>query len=158
MSKILVVEPQRMLQVAIAFALFPDHEVQITPSLPEASELRDFDAVIVDAVSLGESGKAAVQGIRTVQGWKVPTILVERAPTVHIPRRGKLISIKSPIGKESLQLALAECLGNRSKTKRNGDAAGLGLAARDSKLIELVDVVEEGPELKTEQPRQKKKK
>jgi hypothetical protein len=55
MSKILVVETHRMLQQAIALALFPEHEVKIVSAIPESSELKDFDAVIVDVKSLGES-------------------------------------------------------------------------------------------------------
>src|ERR1700693_4818712 len=97
MSKILVVEPHRMLQQALALALFPEHEVKIASAIPEPSGLRDFDAVIFDAGLTGESDGTCDAAIRAVQSWKVPTVWVQgfsHGPTLQ---RENLISINTPI-------------------------------------------------------------
>ncbi len=163
MSKILVIEPHRILQQAIALALFPEHEVKIASAIPESSELKNFDAAIVDMGSLGEPDGAFAQGIRAVQSWKVPTVWVEGASAGQAPKREKLVAINSPIEKEVLLSALAECLGTPLKAKRNDNAAGqsrtkqsqgaAATAAGEPGVIDLVEVVEEGPGAK--QARQK---
>ena len=53
MSKILVVEPYKILQRAIAVSFFPEHQVEVTEQVPEVSALeqRAYDVAIVDAVS-----------------------------------------------------------------------------------------------------------
>ena len=118
MSKILVVEPYRMLQQAIALALFPEYEVKIASAMPEFAVLKDFDAVIVDLESLVASAGGAEATIRAVQSWKVPTVLVQVSPHGPTPQRENLISFNTPIEKEVLLSALAECLGIPSKEKR----------------------------------------
>ena len=161
MSKILVVEPHRMLQQAIVLALFPEHEAQIASAIPEPSELNDFDAVIVDGASLGDTGKVS----SAVESWKTPTVWVESVPAGQAPRREKLVSIQAPIEKDALLSALAECLGGAAKSKRSETAAksvkakegGAASASGEAQLIDLVDVVEEGLELSARQARQKKK-
>ena len=152
MSKILVVEPHRMLQQAITLALYPDHEVKVASAFPEFSELKKFDAVIVNGASLGDIGEAS----RTVQGWKVPTVWIESVPPGQAPRREKLVSIQAPIEKDALLSALAECLGTFAKETRLDKAAGSARAKDNqgrataavggSEVIELLDVVEEGRE------------
>ena len=162
MGKILVVEPNRMLQQAITLALFPDHEVKVASAFPEASELENFAAVIVDGASLGEPGEAS----RRVQASKIPTVWVESVPAGQAPRREKLISIQAPMDIDALQSALAECLGGASKSKRSETAAqsvkakegGAESPFAAAELIELVDVVEGGPGPKARQARQKKTK
>lgn len=162
MGKILVVEPNRMLQQAITLALFPDHEVKVASAFPEASELENFAAVIVDGASLGETGELS----RRVQGWKIPTVWVESGPTGQAPRREKLVAIQAPMEMDALQSALAECLGGAAKRKRS-EAAAESVKAKEvsaepafaeGELIELVDVVEESSGLRTRQARQKKTK
>ena len=118
MSKILVVEAHRMLQQAIALALFPEHEIKIASAIPESSALKDFDAVIVDLGPLGEPNEAFAQGVRAVQSWKVPTVWVRGSSHGPTPQRENLIPINMPIEKEVLLSALAECLGTISKEKR----------------------------------------
>ena len=163
MSKILVVEPHRMLQQAIALALFPEHEVKIGPAIPESSALKDFDAVIVDLGPLGESDEAFVQGVRAVQSWKVPTVWVQGSSHEPTPQRENLIPINTPIEKKVLLSALAECLGTISKEKRLDKAAGSSrvrenqgdAAASDSEVIELLEIVEERSEGVIQQAQQK---
>jgi len=118
MSKILVVETYRMLQQAIALALFPEHEVEIRSAIPESSELMGFDAVIIDMGSIGESDGDFEPAIRAVQSWKVPTVWVQGSSHGPTPQRENLIAINTPIEKEVLLSALAECLGIPSKEKR----------------------------------------
>ena len=174
MSKILVIQPHRMLQQAIALSLFPEHEVQMAEAVPESLAAKDFDAVIVDAASLQETRRLAPQTVRAIQNWKVPTIWIEGSEPFQAPQRGKLVLMKRPIAREVLQSSLAECLGISTGAKRNGTASMpdqdtrgsttgtaneerdiASTAAQNAKFIELVDVVEEGPGRKASQGRQK---
>jgi len=174
MGKVLIIQRRKMLRQALALALFPDHDVQIAESIPESSGVQDFDAVIVDAASIGETSGTAAQGIRAVQSWQVPTIWVEGAQSLQAPKREKLVCIQRPFAKNVLQSALAECLALASRAKRNATARsqespsagkarakerGTGGASesKEARVIELVDIVEEGPALKPKQSQQKKK-
>jgi hypothetical protein len=133
MSKILVVERHRMLQQAIALALFPEHEVKIGSAIPESSELTGFDAVIVDVGSIGESDGDFEPAIRAVQSWKVPTVWVQGSSHGPTPQRENLIPINTPIEKEVLLSALAECLGVPSREKRLDPSTRSPALARDSR-------------------------
>ena len=133
MSKILVVEPHRMLQQAIALALFPEHEVKIVSAIPESSALKDFDAVIFDLKSLGESAGGAEAAIRAVQSWKVPTVWVQGSSHEPTPQRENLIPIIAPIEKDVLLSVLAECLGTISKEKRLDPSTRAPALAGDSR-------------------------
>ena len=165
MSKILVVERHRMLQQAIALALFPEHEVKIASAIPESSELKGFDAVIVDVGSLGESDGDYEPAIRAVRSWQVPTVWVQGSSHGPTPQRVNLIAINTPIEKEVLLSALAVCLGIPAKDKRLQKAAGSSKAKdnrsggeappADAEVIELLEVVEEGSEAEIQQAQQK---
>jgi hypothetical protein len=164
MSKILVVQPHRMLQQAIAVSLFPEHEVQVTEAVPESLATEDFDVVIVDAASLQETSGLAPQTMRVVQNWKVPTIWIEGIDPSQTPKREKLVLMKRPLARETLQSSLAECLGTSSGSKRNGTVSAQaqetrrsseGAAEQEAEFIELVDVVEEGPGRRTRKNQQK---
>ncbi|HTN71294.1 MAG TPA: hypothetical protein VMO00_09405 [Methylomirabilota bacterium] len=173
MSKILVVQPHRMLQQAIVLSLFPEHEVQVTEAVPEFLAAKDFDAVIVDAASLQETTGLASQTMRAVQNWQVPMIWIEGSDPSQTPKREKLVLMKRPIAREALQSSLAECLGTSRGSKRNGMLSAqaqeprgsskgaadekkdlVSSAAQDTEFIELVDVVEEGPGRKTRKKQQ----
>jgi hypothetical protein len=75
MSKILVVEPYKILQRAMAITFFPEHEVQITGAVPEIGEFeqRSYDVVIIDAGALRETDTAGDLNHR-VQDWPIPVI------------------------------------------------------------------------------------
>ena len=133
MSKILVVEAHRMLQQAIALALFPEHEVKIASAIPESSELKDFDAAIVDVESLVVLDNASEAAIRAVQSWKVPTVWVQGSSHGPTPQRENLIPINTPIEKEVLLSALAECLGTISKEQRLDPSTRAPALAGDSR-------------------------
>jgi len=160
MSKILVVEPRNMLRQAISLALFPDHEVQMSPLLSEGdiAMAQEFDLVIIHSAGLRATNSLSSQLIRAVQSWKVPTIWIEDAAVRQAPARDNLVVLSGPIQKESLQSAVAKCLGV-SPSKLDGTAStspkesmatkGVRTPASQSsgpQIIELVDVVAEPPE------------
>jgi hypothetical protein len=162
MSKILVIEPYKILQRAIAVSLFPEHEIQTMDGLPETSafEQSSYDIVIVDAGALRE--KNTVAGLnRRVEDWRIPTILLEETISTVMPIRDKLVVLRKPIVKNDLLSALAQCQGKistispaRPSTDLNENVrGGEGFAKAElephpkqekAQLIELVDVVEEG--------------
>jgi len=165
MSKILVIQPHRMLQQAIALFLFPAHEVQMRDTVPESLSDNDFDAVIVDAVSLQETAGAASQTLRAVQNWRVPTIWIESGESSQAPQRDKLVLMKRPIAREALESSLAKCLDTsiaptaaRDQAKAAKEKKDTSAAAPDSKVIELVDVVEDDSGQKATGTQEKKKK
>jgi hypothetical protein len=162
MSKILVVEPYKILQRAIAVSLFPEHEIQITDQVPEMSgiEQRSYDIVVVDAGALRERNTVGDLN-RRVQGWQIPTIWLEETISTVVPTRDKLVVLRKPILKNDLLSALAQCQEKRSTMSLAGSSAELGEKVRGkegfvnadlephpkqekARVIELVDVVEEG--------------
>jgi DNA-binding NtrC family response regulator len=161
MSKILVVEPRNVLRQAISLALFPDHEVQTATFLSDsnAAIAKEFDLVIIDSEALGETSNSSSQLIRTVQGWKVPTIWIDDTGGDQAPAYDQLVVLTRPIQKDTLQSAVANCLGI-SSSKQNGNAGMLEKERKVTKqpitaavsqsagpqVIELVDVVAEPPE------------
>jgi len=174
MSKILVVEPRKILQQAIRLALYPDHEVQLETNLSdkEPSAIKNFDLAIIDAAALRDVNASGAQHLRAVQGWKIPKIWIDEAERVRAPGRDKLVVLTKPIQKETLQSAVATCLGASLPAKQNGtgrrSATGTtgssGTPASDSSttpgatIIELVDVVEEPPERKSHNRQQRRTK
>ena len=158
MSKILVIQPHRMLQHAIALSLFPQYQAQMTCSIPESGEIKDIDAVIVDAASLREMHTLSVQAIRLLQGWNVPIIWIDSVDSSAMPIDENFVAVRTPILKKSLQSAVAQCLGElpkragkRARTTDHQDRPSLNVAASEEpvkgEVIELVDVVEETPKI-----------
>ena len=174
MSKILVVEPRKILQQAIRLALCPDHEVQLDASLSdiEPSAIKNFDLAIIDAVALREVNVPSTQLLSAVQGWNIPKIWIDEAERVQAPSRSKVMVLTKPIQKETLQSAVATCLGASLSSKQNGTnrlsvkrtTGSIGTTASDSgttpaaTIIELVDVVEESPERKKRSRQQRRTK
>ena len=162
MSKILVVEPYKILQRAIAVSFFPEHEVQLTDDLSEMNEFeqRSYDIVVVDAGALRERNTIGDLN-RRVQDWRIPTIWIEETISTVVPTRDKLVVLRKPLLKNDLLSALAQCLEKRStmslargsaelgkKVRGKEDFVNAGLEPRPkqekARVIELVDVVEEG--------------
>jgi hypothetical protein len=174
MSKILVIEPRKILQQALRLALSPDHEVQFDVSLSdrEPTAVKDYDLAIIDAAALRDANLLSTQHMRVVQGWKIPKIWIDDAQRAQAPARDKLVVLTKPIQKETLQSAVATCLGAPLTGKQNGTGAqsakgttgSSGTTASDSgtiqgpAIIELVDVVEELPERKSHSRQQRKTK
>ena len=174
MSKIFVVEPRKILQQAIRLALSPDHEVHFDASLSdqEPPGIKNFDLAIIDAAALRDVNALNTQRLRALQAWKIPQIWIDEAERVQAPRGDKLVVLAKPIEKETLQSAVATCLGVSLAGKQNGtgwqpakETTGSGgTTASDSDttagptIIDLVDVVEESPERKSQGRRQRKTK
>ncbi|HEU4341613.1 MAG TPA: hypothetical protein VFU31_08590 [Candidatus Binatia bacterium] len=165
MSKILVIEPHRILQQAISLSLFPDHEVQIMASMPDAALPKEFDLVILDAASLRAKDALGSATSRWLQNWGGPVVWLDHDDGESKPQREKLIVIQSPLNKERLLAAVAESLGllspaNSSVAIEPGKDSAAGRKKRVARaretdavaeqenvaFIELVDVVDEEPE------------
>ena len=160
MNTILVIQPHKMLQHAIALSLFPQYQTRMSPVIPESGEIKDVDAVIIDAASLRETHGLTAQAMVSLQGWKVPMIWIDGGESTLAPTREKLVVVRRPIGRQSLQNAVAECLGESSETVRKGSALAQHQEERPTahavvnekivkaEVIELVDVVKEAPKRK----------
>jgi hypothetical protein len=162
MSRILVVQPHKMLQHAFSVALFPEHQVKVVERIPDAAALKDVDLVIVDALALRQRDSLAQQELSEIQNWKTPTIWIDKDADSQVPTRAKLVLLQAPSGKELLVRAMAECLGAPGTEKQavnpiRSDAAGPASTTGTAKpqgatasskteesFIELVEVVEEG--------------
>jgi hypothetical protein len=158
MSKILVIQPHKMLQHAIALSLFPRYQARMTSSIPDAREIKDVDAVIVDAASLRETHELSAQAIRLLQGWNLPIIWIDSVDSPALPSHANFVAVTTPLAKESLQSAVAQCVGElpkrdgkRTRTTDQEDRPSRNAAASEErvqeKVIELVDVVEEVPKI-----------
>jgi DNA-binding NtrC family response regulator len=174
MSKILVVEPRNILRQAISLALFPDHEVQTATFLSDsnaAAIAKEFDLVIIDSGALGETSNSSSQLIRTVQGWKVPTIWIDDIGGNQAHAYDQLVVLTRPIQKDALQSVVAKCL-DMSSSKQNGITSiavkermttkeATTVAASQvtgPQVIELVDVVAEPPARRKSKKQQTKTK
>ena len=176
MSRILVVEPQKILQQAIVLFFFPDHEVELNEKVSENETrvVKDFDLAIVDAAALREANMLGAQLSRTVEGWKIPTIWIDDAAGSQAPAGKQLVVLGRPMQRDALQAAVAKCLGTSSSSNQNGttsisaiDRTGLleitaaeasaadAVEAMGSPVIELVDVVEEEPGRKKNRKQQR---
>lgn len=160
MNTILIIQPHKMLQHAIALSLFPQYQTRMIAAVPVAGEIQDVDAVIVDAASLRESHGLTPQAMAWLRDWDVPMVWIDNADSSLVPAREKLIVVERPIGRQSLQKALAECLDESSKPAGEGNRpvrdkkerptphTGVDKNIVQSEVIDLVDVVQEAPKPK----------
>jgi hypothetical protein len=157
MSKILLVEPSKMLQHAFVAALFPEHEVKIIENPPAAeSSAVDADLVIVDAVALRRQNSGPADEVRTP--WQLPTLWIDNEP-----RAGSSTTVRlmPPVTREELRTAVAGLLRAVVESAANPVGGQMHSAAprktrtakakraerSDGKnIIELVDVFEENGE------------
>jgi len=158
-----VIQPHRMLQQAIALALFTEHDVQMSAAIPESLERDQFDAVIVDAASLRETTGISDEAMRRIRDWHLPTIWIGDKQSAEVSKWERLVMMERPIAKEGLHSALAECLGVSAGSHSNGVASTpepvtkriskkaveeneiQSGATADPGIIELVDIIEEEP-------------
>jgi hypothetical protein len=175
MSKILVVEPHKILQRAIAVSFFPEHEVQITDKFPDMNglEQRFYDIVVIDAGALRETNPVGELN-RRVQDWQIPTIWLEETISTAAPARDRLVVLRKPIVKNDLIAALAQCQGKAStmplaRASDEGEKVGgkeiltnaelkADSERKKARIIELVDVVEEGAARRRDRRLERKKK
>ncbi len=161
MSTILVIQPYKMLQHAIALSLFPQYQVRMTAVIPASDEFEDVDAVIIDAASLRETHGLTGEAMALLRDWEVPMVWIDNGDSSLVPPRGKLLIVaERPIGRQSLQKAVAECLEESAKTtgKKSAPAREEGECPKaepvvaekgaQADVIDLVDVVHEAPERK----------
>jgi hypothetical protein len=135
MSAILVVEPRKILQHATAIALFPEHEARMVTTIPQAEEVDNFAAVIIDAAVLRETSGLSAQALRAMELWKTPMVWIDRDPP-QAPRRERLVIVKRPVSRQAMREALAACLEQDAKPETEGATAQV------QNVIELVDVIE----------------
>jgi hypothetical protein len=175
MSRILIIEPHKMLQKAMALIFFPDHEVKLVGNVPNSTAaIKTYDAVLIDAGALREVNALTQQTTRAIQSWVTPTIWMDDNPA-RAPKRNKLLALKKPVGRNELISGLAKCLGSKTqararivevsdpgnseavKTPARG-APSLNVARKHRPIIELVDVVEKTPSRKVAKRSRRKNK
>ena len=163
MGRILLLEPQRIVQQAITLALFPEHEVQAEEGFGSrgASLLQGYDLLILDAAALRDLGQLTPEVGRMVQTAKIPTLWLEEDESHHAPQRANLLIVKKPIQREAFLSAVSDLLSPSGSLKKEAKAvAPIASVAEPSKgtakkatagaspqgnfqFIDLVDVVEE---------------
>ena len=161
MSKILVIEPHKILRHAFAIALSNARQVEIVAAFPEAGLLSAADLVIVDGAALRQQNSLTEKNIRAIEKRKLPTIWIDFDGETPMPENDALRRFKWPVEKDTLRKAVTECLGSidgfaraDSKTAKAGEAPASmnrksvdatsphSRAVGEKKVIELVDVVE----------------
>jgi hypothetical protein len=171
MGKIVLIEPRKVLQQAIALSLFPEHDVQVkeTVDAAEINAFHDIDLLVVDAAGLRENEKLSPEINRAIQDSKVPTMWIEEGESNHPPKREKLAVVMKPIDSAAFQSALTILLSPSSakkepqkkaapaeqkaeKSKGGAKKVARGTAEQSAAdLIDLVEVVEE--EADSQQPK-----
>jgi DNA-binding NtrC family response regulator len=125
MTRILVIEPSKMLQQALAIALSIEYQVQFMDSFPDPVALTAVEAVIVDAAMLRDRNGLTAREVRAAQGWKVPTVWIDGTAALPAPVRKNLVQLKPPVRKDELHKALADCLGVAAGSKQKPNAAAV---------------------------------
>ena len=164
MAQILLVEPYRILQQAIAVFLGRDHQVHVRESLRESEldNLKDCDALVLDASSLQEKGLLSAELLRGLERCEKPLLWLEDEQTLAAPRIENFAVLKKPLQERELREAVESLLAAQQqdpdrreagatstahKTSRRGEQKEKK-AARDSSqqptldFIDLVEVVE----------------
>lgn len=119
MSRILIIEPSKMLRQALAIALSPEHQLQFIASFPQVADLTEVDGVIVDAATLRDYDALTTRDVGAAQEWKIPTIWIDGAAALDAPMRKALVQLKPPIRKDDLHKALAASLRSATESKQN---------------------------------------
>ncbi len=163
MSKILLIEPHKILRRAISLSLSTGHEVHVEESLSASGvgSLKDYDLLIVDGAALRENDQLTPEVVRAIQGCRTPTLWLEGEESSRFPKRDKLLIIRKPIEREAFQSALAGFLSSQITPKERAGPLVEGSAKRDKPkealkkrsaepsqqadfgFIDLVDIVEE---------------
>jgi len=157
MSKVWLIEPDKMLRQAFTVALFPEFQIQVVDALPD-TVLKDVDVLIVDAAALQEREPESEPRFRALANWHLPIVWIDGDQPAQAPDRDHCIRLTRPVAKEALRRALAQCLSvtaaPKSTVSREPAKMPLGKKTRTKKaleiatgenrnFIELVDVVEE---------------
>ena len=170
MSKVVLIEPHRVLQQAIGVSLLHEHEVQVAESVsaPGIGSLKGIDLLIVDASSLRERNQLSPEVMRAIQSCAIPTVWIEENESSRPPKRDKLAVVMKPIEREAFHSALSGLLSPSGPERGRGKAEkgketrrkGTGGATEqaDFPFIDLVDVVEEQPKSKKQAKSRRKSK
>jgi hypothetical protein len=155
MSKILVVQPYKMLQHALVIALFSDHQVKIVEKLPTDWAAEDADLAIIDAVALRGKTSTTANELRALENGRLPILWIDTETNAG-DAPSKLARLTPPLTKEELRTAVAELLRAQAPpAEASGQAhspaphgAMVAMAAADKvggekNIIELVDVFDE---------------
>lgn len=163
MGKILLIEPYKILQQAVALSLSSDHEVQVEENIKasDIATLKDIDLFIVDAGALRERNQLSAEFSRAIQNCPLPTVWLDEEESSRPPKRDKLAAVMKPIEKEAFQAAVAGLLAPPSSPREWSKTAlppapkEKGAKGRGKKqparapeqpslqFIDLVEVVEE---------------
>src|ERR1043165_2417999 len=149
MSRVLLIEPHRVLQQALALSLFPEHDVRVEDSIDAGviGGMKDTDLLIVDAAALRAAGKLAPDLQRALEAAKTPTLWIDDGSAQ--PKRANLTVMAPPITSGSLQSAVADLLSGGSEKPKKSAAAARAEAPAEAgaELIDLVEgVKEEAPD------------
>ncbi len=162
MSRILVIEPYKMLRHAFAVALFERSSGRrcnyhcgggdiVRPRSSDCRWSGAAGAKLIDAPATFDA----------VQNWKFPIIWIDAGAETQVPGGDRLLHLKWPIDKDALKKAIVECLGRvngsngwlilRSRAEQDprlqrresrAELKSSRPADGEKKFIELVDVVE----------------
>jgi hypothetical protein len=167
MSRILVVQPCKMLQQAFAVALFPEHHVRVLEKLPEVDPSAEADLVIIDAGALRERGLLAGGEDRVVRTWQIPVVWIgSDGRGAEATARHRLL-LSAPLKRDDLRAAVGEGLRSSleqtaakpatkspkavpAKKKTAVPNPEPAVADNGKKIIELVEVIEEMSDPATE--------
>jgi hypothetical protein len=160
MSRILIIEPYKLLQHGFAGALFAEHELTVFATIPETAE--GADVAIIDAAALRERESLSRLEMGRIRTWQLPIVWLDADEQAEAPATNNITRAKLPINKESLkQIVVAvqsssgvPALPAGAETNRADGSARRKPRVRQAKasdaagesgqaVIELVDVVEE---------------
>jgi hypothetical protein len=112
MARILLVEPYRILQQAIAVSLGRDYQVQVRESLPatELNNLKDCDVLVLDASSLEEKDLLTAELLRALASCEKPLLWLEDEHSLAPPRAEKFTVLKKPLQERALREAVESLL------------------------------------------------
>ncbi|MFQ5539875.1 MAG: hypothetical protein ACE5FB_05695 [Candidatus Binatia bacterium] len=153
MSKILLIEPERILKQAICLFLFPEHEVEESSSRSTDNKtLKEYDLLIVDGSALRDRNHLTPEFTRTVRHSDTPTLWLEEVDSSLPFKREKLLFVKKPIEREKFKSAIDSLVSPKAPKKAPPGSAGARegketMRGRQTELqfIELEDVVSEKP-------------
>ncbi|MBM4263357.1 MAG: hypothetical protein FJ145_18235 [Deltaproteobacteria bacterium] len=164
MSRILVIEPQRMLRHALLAALAPEHDVKSIARLDNKIAAAEFDALVVDLAALQETGALTEETLEALRSASLPMVLIDGVEGVPMAERAGLARLQAPIGRDGLKTALRQCFSSETgaaveapeterpkrgarpvPTKKQKAEAPLAPLVEDQPagVIELTEIVEE---------------
>jgi len=160
MSKILIIEPYKLLQYAFVGALCGEHELSINDKV--SAPAIGADLALIDGAALREWKLLSVTDVREIEGWKMPVIWLDHDDQEAAPAPLRATRATLPLDKEALKQALlaVRSVGDAPNrpasaapadndkpphTKRGARPPKTGGSKGESphNVIELVDVVEE---------------